>query len=174
MKRALLVGGCIAAMWTMTLPAGAGPSDLFEAQYEGRVERDPSTWLGFEVIRRDGGRKVGSIAALLAYNCDSGESGRAYARVRGKLPVDSEGRFSGKLEGDQVKARGAGSSATYELAGRLGSRGRARGTIDGVLRFRAMTRGGGFVRCYSGGLSWRAKRGADSDPIFSRDARGLR
>lgn len=174
MKRALLVGSCVAWMWTAALPAGAGPSDPFEAQYEGRVERDPSTWLGFEVIRRDGERRVGGVAGFLPYNCDNGEAGRAYARVRGKVPVDGEGRFEGKLEGDQAKARGAGDSVTYELAGRLGSRGRARGTIDSVLRFPVMTRGGASVRCYSGELNWRAKRGADADPVFARDAMELR
>lgn len=167
MKRALLVGICVVGVSAMTVPAEAGPSDLFEAQYEGRVERDPGTWLGFDVIRRDGARKVGRIAGLLRYNCDSGEGGVAYARVRGKLRVNGEGRFSGKLEGDQVKARGAGDSVTYDMTGRLRDGGGARGTIDSVLRFTSMRRGGESVRCYTGELSWRAERGAETDPIFA-------
>ena len=175
MKRALVAGICIVGTWLVALPAGAGTSDLFDAQYEGRVERDPSTWLGFEVIRRDGARKVGRVAGLLPYNCDHGEAGRAYARVRGKLPVNGEGRFSGKLEGNQFKARGAGDSVVYDLAGRLGAGGRARGTIDSVLRFLVMRHGGDSVRCYTGELSWRARRGANTDPAFSaRDERELR
>ena len=168
--RALLVGICVAGISASAVPATAGPTDLFEAQYEGRVERDPSTWLGFDVVRRDGVRKVARVGALLRYSCDNGDGGAAYGRARSKLRVGSEGRFSGRLEADQVEARGTDNSVTYDIAGRLREGGGARGTIDAVLRFTSAMRGGEAVRCYTGELSWRAERGAETDPFSGRDA----
>jgi hypothetical protein len=172
--RALLVGVCVAGISATAVPATAGPTDLFEAQYEGRAERDPSTWLGFDVIRRDGVRKVARVGALLRYSCDNGDGGSAYGRASSRLRVGDEGRFSGKLEADQVKTRGPGNSVTYDIAGRLREGGGARGTIDAVLRFTSASPRGEPVRCYTGGLSWRAERGADTDPFSRRGSTELR
>jgi len=169
MRRGLLLGLCIAAAWAIVAPAHAGPKDPFAAAYEGRVERDRTTWLGFDVIRDDGRRKVARVAAYVPYNCDDGAAAHGYGRVNGRLTVGPGGRFAGTLEGDGVIARGADDRLTYALRGRLGAGGRARGTIDAVVRFRSKARGGGFTRCYTGVLDWRARRGADTDPL-SRQA----
>jgi hypothetical protein len=155
----------IVAGLAMAVPASAGPPpDLFDNQYQGKAERDPQTYVGFVVIRRNGKSKVGRVTGLLPFNCVDGISGRVYARARGKLPVDDGGRFSGKVVADNFLARGADQEVTYEFAGRLGKRGRARGTIDGVLTFQP-TRGLETVRCYTGELDWRARRGADAGPV---------
>ena len=165
MKRALTVGMSLAALCAAGLPAQAGMADPFEAQYEGHVERDRTTWFGFDVIRRDGKRKVARVKGSLPYNCDDGDGGRGYGVVRGRLTVGERGRFGGKLEGDRVVARGADDRLAYDLEGRLGSAGRARGTVDAVVTFTSAGRRGTRVRCYTGELDWRARRGADADPV---------
>jgi hypothetical protein len=165
MKRVLMVGICCAAACGATVSAWAGPKDLFDAQYQGKAERDPASYVGFDVVRGGGKRKVARVAAVLPYHCLDGASGRAFARVRGKLPIDDAGEFAGTLRGDEFLARGGDTSVTYRFDGRLRRRGKARGTIDGELRFPSMMRGGGTVRCYTGGLNWRTKRGADAAPV---------
>lgn len=168
-----LTGGRIAAALaaaavglTLAIPAQAGPK-FSDNAYEGRAERDPYTYFGFDVVTRDGKKRVANVTARLAYSCAGGSGGRATARARGKLPID-DGHFAGKLSvpEDQipVRARGVTGSMTYDVAGELRPRGRARGTIDAVIRFSAAPRGGGS-RCYSGKLDWRAKRGAEVEPI---------
>lgn len=167
MRRVLIAGICLAAACAVGVPAQAGPVDPFEGQYEGRAERDPSTWIGFDVIRRDGKRKVTRVEGYLPYHCDDGDGAHGYGVVRGKLAVRERGRFAGKLMGDEVLARGADDRLTYDIAGRLRGGGRARGTIDAVVTFIGMS---GRVRCYTGELDWRAQRGADADPVL-REAR---
>jgi hypothetical protein len=149
----------------VALPANAGPPDLFDNGYQGKAERDPQNYFGFDVTRRNGERKVGRVTGLLPFNCDDGFSGRAYARARGKLAVGDDGRFSGKVVADEFLARGADQKITYKVAGRLGKRGRARGTVDAVLSFQQKMRGANSIRCYTGGLDWRARRGADAAPV---------
>ena len=144
------------------IPATAG-MEAFENDYEGRAERDPGTYFGFDLVREDGKRKVAKVTALLAYSCDSGSGGRGLARARGKLAVKASGRFAGRLsvpENQVPVRRGEARSLTYDVTGRLRRRGRARGTIDAVLLFVGAPRGGS-TRCYSGRVDWRARRGAE-------------
>lgn len=152
----------------LAIPAQAG-FKFSDNAYEGRVERDPYTYFGFDVVTRDGKKKVANVTARLAYHCSGGGGGRATARARGKLPIEG-GHFDGRLSvpEDQipVRARGATGSMTYDVAGELRPRGRARGTIDAVIRFSAAARRGGS-RCYSGKVEWRAKRGAEVEPVLA-------
>lgn len=149
------------------IPASAGMFD-YTNDYEGLVERDPGTYLGFDIVKRNGAKKVARVTARLAYTCDNGDGGRVTARARGKLPVEGS-RFAGKLSvpPDQIpaRARGGETSMTYAIAGELRRRGRARGTIDAEFRFAGVPRGSGATRCYSGKVDWRARRGADVEPI---------
>jgi hypothetical protein len=153
------------------LPASAGPDPLHENDYEGKVERDPFTYLGFDVVQQGGGKRIARFTAHLAYNCSNGSGGRATARARGKLKV-RDGAFAGKLsvreEDIPVRATGARRGAplemTYDVSGELRRGGRARGRVDGVIRFEGAPRGTDPFRCYSGRVDWRAERGADTGP----------
>ena len=152
------------------VPAGAGMFS-YTNDYEGLVERDRGTYFGFDVVRRGEATKVARVTARLAYTCTSGSGGRASARARGKLRI-TDGTFAGTLEvpPDQipVRARGGPGTMTYAVAGELRRRGRARGTIDAVIRFSEAPRGGPGLRCYSGKVDWRARRGADVEPVFPK------
>ena len=152
----------------LAIPAQAGPK-FSDNAYEGRVERDPFTYFGFDVVTGGGQKKVAHVTARLAYSCAGGSGGRATARARGKLPIE-DGAFAGRLSVPEnqipIRARG-GSSMTYDVAGQLRRRGRARGTIDAVIRFVGAPRRGGVTRCYSGKVDWRAKRGAEVEPLIA-------
>ena len=155
----------------LAVPAAAGPPDIFENRYEGRVERDPTTYFGFDVVKKQGKKKVARVTALLRYNCVNGTGGDAAARARGKLRV-RDGRFQGTVNGQPLPFRaphsrlGPPSSARieYRVQGELRKRGKAKGKIDATLRFTPTMRGDGQVRCYSGKLDWKAKRGAETTP----------
>ena len=92
LKGAAIAAVCAAAVvLPVAIPAHAGKGP-FDNEYEGRVERDPGTYFGFDLVRDDGKRKVAKVTALLAYSCDSGNGGRALARARGRLGVKPSGR----------------------------------------------------------------------------------
>jgi hypothetical protein len=167
-RRAVAVAAVLAA--GLAVPAAAGPPDIFENQYEGRVERTPGTYFGFDVVKKQGKKKVAKITALLRYNCVNGDGGDAAARARGKLRV-KDGRFRGAVSGQPLPFRaphrlGPPSSAriSYQVQGEVRKRGKAKGKIDATLRFTPTMRGDGQVRCYSGKLDWKAKRGAETTP----------
>lgn len=152
----------------LAIPAQAGLK-FSDNQYEGRVERDPLTYFGFDVVRQDGRKKVADVTARLSYQCTGGSGGRATARARGKLAIE-DGAFAGRLSvpEDQIPTRARGSSSmTYDVTGQLRRRGRARGTIDAVIRFASAPRRRGGGRCYSGKVDWRARRGAEVEPVIA-------
>lgn len=155
----------------LAVPASAGTPGIFNNKYEGRVERAPNTYFGFDVTKQQGVTKVKKVTALVHYNCDNGDGGMAAARVKGRLRVKN-GRFAGTLSARLGPVRASlarqgpsGSSRfRYRVKGELLGNGRAKGTIDATLRFNQAApppRGGGTVRCYSGKLDWKARRGAN-------------
>lgn len=167
MKRKYLFAAVTLVVTSMAVPAGAG--SLFENQWEGRAERDPQTYLGFDVIRGGGGKNVARVTAYLGYHCVNGDHFRVYGQLPGRLAVERR-RFAGTLRGEFASprlARGAIDSIRYRVRGRFLRSGRARGRIDAELTFVPAApppRGDTRVRCYSGDLDWRARRGGDVSP----------
>ncbi len=143
--------------------AGTGPLDN---EFEGRVEGDRTTYFGFNVKGVGDNRKVAKVKAHLRYTCTDGEAGAASARVKGKLRVEDD-RFAGTLRrrANFGASRGGPGTIKYRIRGKLTSNRKAKGRVDAELRFRAPEmRGVPFVRCYTGEVDWKAKRGADVEP----------
>jgi hypothetical protein len=170
-RRGMCAGVAVTfAALALALPASAGIEDIFENGYEGKVERDPATYLGFDVVKENGKKKVTKVTARLGYNCTSGGSGYGSARAAGRLKVKG-GSFAGKVRvpSEDIPVRAAGArrgselAMTYDIRGDLLRGGRARGRIDAEIRFGA-ARGDAADRCYSGRVDWRAERGAEGDP----------
>ncbi len=164
-RRAAAAAALIGLALAATAAAGP-PGTVFDNRYEGRVERTPNTYLGFDVVK-GGVKKIARVSALLHYNCSNGDGGDAAGRVRGKLRVE-DGAFAGTLRGNPLPFRAASfrgpapSRIKYRVRGTLLKKGKARGTIDATLTFTPTLRGGERVRCYTGELDWRARRGADA------------
>lgn len=168
----LVAGACLAAPASAGIALPAFP----ENEFEGLAERDPYTYVGFDVAKKRDEKKVAKVTAHLAYACDSGETGRALDRVNGKLSIDEDGEFAGTLRGttDPTTMRstlrgGNPRNVKYRLKGKLKSKKKAKGTIDAQLRFTpgppVSVRGEAEpVRCYTGALDWKAKRGAEVEP----------
>jgi hypothetical protein len=157
------------AVLVFVVSANAGPpGSIVDNQYEGRVERTPNTYLGFDVVGNGGRKRVAKVTALVRYNCVGGGGGMALGRVNGRLRIEG-GRFAGTLRGRPELARAShrlGPPSTsrikYGVQGELRSRRRARGKIDATLSFvPTKMRGSNRVRCYSGKLDWKARRGAN-------------
>jgi hypothetical protein len=145
--------------------AGFGPANL-DNDFEGRVEGDITTYFGFDVVKKQGKKKVAKVTALLRYACTDGDGGNASARVKGKLPVKDD-RFAGTLRrtADFVARGGSPGRIKYGVRGKFTSKRKAKGTVDAEIRFRAeKMRGFEIVRCYSGEVNWKARRGADVEP----------
>ncbi|CAN5583942.1 hypothetical protein BH10ACT11_BH10ACT11_17200 [soil metagenome] len=152
-----------AAMLASLARAAGGPPDN---QYEGRLEKDSATYFGFDLSKSGGKTKVTKVKVGVIYHCRSGEGGFLLGKSRGSLPVRSNDTFSGKLKVRFARStRGSDgfSHATYAVHGKLGKKGKAAGTFEGELDFTPviMARGIRQDHCYTGGLDWKAKRGAD-------------
>jgi hypothetical protein len=166
-------GGTVLLAGALAASAIAGPG-LPDNQYEGRAEGDSSTYVGFDVVKNDGQRKVKAVSAFLTYQCQGGGGGEAFIRARGRIKVNEDGRFRGTVRSDEVPTRGAlarrgAEETTYLFKGRLKQGGKARGRIDANITFSGppIRRGTPGQRCYTGELDWRAKRGAEVEPVFA-------
>jgi hypothetical protein len=156
----LVLAATALAAFSFACVAQAG--SLAENQYEGRIEKTQATYFGFD-IKKDGGvRRVAKVAAYVPYHCrGNGESARLYGEAKGSLRVNQDGTFSGKLDVTDVLLRGTSIRGTYEIDGELGKAGKAKGRIDARLASHDTKRGLSGLKCYSGGLDWKAKRGAE-------------
>jgi hypothetical protein len=169
MRRHLWISSVALGALALAVPANAGfgPAQL-DNDFEGRVEKDGTTYFGFDLKSKRGEQKVAKVTARVRYSCTDGGSGPASARVKGKLAVNGD-RFAGTLQrtADFGKARGDNpGKIKYDVRGRFATKRKAKGTIDAEIRFRSPPmRGGQRVRCYSGVVDWKAKRGANVAPI---------
>jgi hypothetical protein len=160
MRRLLWFSAAVAGLTIATPALGGFTSGPFNNDFEGRVERDATSYFGFDV-------KVARVTALLKYACTNGEGGGAAARVRGKLPVEDD-RFAGTLRrtADFITRGGNPGTIKYRVRGEFQSRRKAKGTVDAEIRFREGTpRGGQRVRCYTGVVQWKARRGVNVEPV---------
>ncbi len=139
-----------------------------ERDYTGRAEKDPNTFIGFDLAKKHGKTRVAHFLATLPYTCagESGGGGSAAATAKGSLVVKDDRTFSGKLKTGNFQTRGnvqrglGPTRGDYRIEGKLGKHGKAAGTIAGELFFNQTMRGGQQqqVRCYTGGLDWKAKK----------------
>lgn len=166
MRRLLWFSAAVAGLAIATPALGGFTAGPFNNDFEGRVEGDVGTYFGFDVKRQRGEVKVAKVTARLNYDCTNGKGGGAAARVRGKLPVEDD-RFAGTLRrtADFVTRGGSPGKIKYRVRGKFQSRRKAKGTVDAEIRFLEGTpRGGQRVRCYTGVVQWKARRGANLEP----------
>ena len=128
----------------------AGPTPAPEPEYGGRIERDPNAFFGFDVVNRNGHRVVTNMFVInIPTACfDPGDDRRQTGPLEGSLRVRGGGRFRGTRT-NEFRPRGTiATGLKYTVRGRLdGSR--AKGTIN--IRIEGSN-------CYTGTLSWRAKK----------------
>jgi hypothetical protein len=159
MKR--LVAGLVIAV-VLAIPAVVVAGVLFppDNDFQGRIEGDPNTYLGFDKAHH----KVGNFAMALPLNCYSGDRGIAQTtldkrfRLQRVFPPHSGlpkalRRLrvffgAGPVETDTA---GSGSATVFGL---LSPHRRPQGEVD------VTTHGESFGKCYSGRLDWNVRRGA--------------
>jgi hypothetical protein len=162
MKRVVLVLCLLAAM---AIPAAALAGLVFppDNDYQGRLEGDPNTYVGFDVHKRHGKlNRVSGIATAIPVTCYSRDTGIIDVRLRGSvkverlLPIPRGPRSLRRLKLFEARGRvntwaGLG---TVEVLGVLRPHGRSAGEIS------IHTHQHNLGRCYSGYLEWHARRGA--------------
>lgn len=159
MRRIVATVVSIAAAGALASPASAGTFP--DHQFEGRIQGDRSTYIGFDVKRANGASRVRRIFAVIPAWCHARYGGRARVRVEGSIKV-RDGRFRGTLRSDFE-----GSPFRFKIRGRLhGKTASGRLSTRGVYEDAGTTRGGEPTICYTGVLRWRAKRGAEADPVI--------
>lgn len=162
MRRRTKLALATAALAAFSFACVAQAGSLAENQYEGRVEKTQATYFGFD-IKRDGAvKRVAKVAAYMPYHCrGESESARLYGEAKGSLRVKRNGSFSGKLDVKDVLLRGTSIGGTYEIDGKLGKAGKAKGRIDAHIASHDTKRRISGLKCYSGGLDWKARKGAE-------------
>jgi hypothetical protein len=162
MKRVVLVLCLVAAM---VVPAVALAGLVFppDNDYQGRLEGDPNTYIGFDVHKRHGRlNRVSGISTAIPVTCYSRDTGIIDVRLPGSvkverlLPIRGGPRSLRRLKLFEAEGRvntwaGLG---TLEVVGLLRPHGRSAGAIS------IHTHHANLGRCYSGYLEWKAQRGA--------------
>ena len=158
----------------LAAPASAGIAN----DYQGRAEKDKSTFVGFDVARKNGVKRVSEVTGILHYHCSaSGTDPTFGVRSQGSLKVKGN-RFGGTLKIPIKQRGGLPTSAKFIIHGKLGKKGKASGVIESIVIFpdsqRRGIEGPPEGRCYTGGLSYRVKKGAEvSPPPFRPGTRSL-
>ncbi|CAN5583766.1 hypothetical protein BH10ACT11_BH10ACT11_17180 [soil metagenome] len=156
LRRRLIAALTAGAVLALTASASAGGPDN---DYQGRAEHDRGTYVGFDLTKKNGKTKISHVVAVLPYHCP-GEGPTFATGTGGSLRVDSHKHFKGTLK-VPLNMRGVDpKSAHIELSGKLGKHGKATGIIQGVVVFVDQARGTGG-RCYTGGLTYSVKKGAN-------------
>jgi hypothetical protein len=190
MKR-LVLFLCICAALAVPAIALARPFPP-DSHFQGRVDGDPNTYFGFGTTDSKKHKKVRHVAVALPTNCFNGDQGIVEMRLHQSFDVhtlrgivaivSSSGSGSAKLQKARAKVdtgkahrshlvrigtiklffgevdiktpQGKGEAYVY---GEIGRHGRTRGYIQ------MKTHSNRTGKCYSGGLEWRAHRGAHVD-----------
>lgn len=165
MKRSL--AAVVAAATFVVLTGTASGGTLPENQYEGRIQADPNTYIGFDIKKANGVRRVRKIRAVVPAHCHAGFGGHAYTKVSGSLNVKKNGRFKGALSSDFE-----GSPFRFRISGRVrGKNASGKLSTRGVYEEPAAARGSETTICYTGVLRWRARRGAEVNLPLKRGVR---
>jgi len=154
-------GICICLVGVLAIPGIAAGGAVFppDNAYQGRIEGDPNTYFGFDIVHQNGKRKVTQVALQPPHSCYSGNHGYDPVVIPGSFTV-RHGRFHGTRQGTYTELYSPSPPpATFKLSGKLLRHGKARGTVG----FRAFPVGPGDT-CYSGTLAWKANRGATVVP----------
>lgn len=188
MKRLVLIS-CICAALAVPAIALARPFPP-DSHFQGRVDGDPNTYFGFGTTDSKNHKRVRHVAVALPTNCFNGDQGIVEMRLHRSFKVlrlrvliaHTSGSGSAKLdkarakvdrgkagrarlirigaiklfagEADITTPQGDGEAYLY---GEIGRHGSARGYIQ------MKTHSNRTGKCYSGGLEWRAHRGAHVD-----------
>jgi hypothetical protein len=163
MKRTLIVLALAGAL-VMSFAATAWAGSFSDADYQGRAEKDPGTFVGFDLDKQQGVTKLTHLETILKNQCTDGEGGQFFSDGKGSIRVRDDNTFSGTLRGQFVNRGGPVSNYKFKLSGKLQKHGKAKGKISSSFDFIAMRRGGSD-RCYTGTLDWKAERGAIVNPV---------
>jgi hypothetical protein len=153
-KKRIYAGALAACLAVPAVAFGGGV--VSDPDYGGKVEGDPNTYFGFDVVKRNGVKRIKRMFVVnIPFGCpDAEQDGRQTGDLEGAIKVRADGRFAKTRSYNFGDMRGNATGIKYTVRGRL--RGdRARGTFNIRLR------GSG---CYSGTLRFRAKKPAPEAP----------
>lgn len=147
----------LAGIW---FAASASAGTGFNPDYGGHIESDPAAYFGFEVNKTGGERKFQQgffYGENISCTIQSYDGRLGIRTVNRSLRIDGKGRFSGTGEGQVPQNRG-GSPRTYKvkIKGRIKGR-KASGSLK-------LTQKGAGNHCYTGVLTWKARRPAAPPP----------
>jgi hypothetical protein len=170
-KKTLIAVVLTSALILAIAASAWGRGSFSDNQYQGHAERDPGTFVGFDLEKHDGKTKVTRVQALLRFNCVGSSGGQGLVAGKGSLPVKSNGSFSGSLRGKFMGGRGVPPpTSTLKISGKLQKHGKAKGKIASTIQFQSQMRGGPS-HCYTGEVDWKAKKGAVVNPVFEARSR---
>lgn len=151
MVRRTLIGLSLCAVLVMSAVAVAVAGS--SPEYGGRIEKDPNTFLGFDLTGKAHNQTVkhGSANQVNVACTLDGFSGRL-GTIKIKAAKVTNGKFSGKGSGSLLQMRAVGFPETYayKIKGKIKGK-NASGTIS-------VTAKGQGNRCYSGILKWKATK----------------
>jgi hypothetical protein len=153
-----LAVGAVAAV-VLAVPATAVAGVFGDGEYGGKVDRDPSQFISFDVVRDDGKRYVTHIELVAAeLTCaDSAGDGPQSGSLEGRFKI-KHGEFEGSRRYDFSRSRRGSGGLSYSIEGEFVRERKVRG------EYRLRLRGGVFDPCVTGKLPFVARKPAPEPP----------
>jgi hypothetical protein len=167
LRRALIFAALMSAGALAFAAPALGGGNFSNNDFQGHIQKDPGTFMGFDL--ESGGSKVTHVTAAVKVQCTDGETGKILMKGKDSLNVGGNGSFSGKMGTKKLQNPGSDvplSGGRLEVSGKV-SNGQAKGKVGGSFDF-LLQRARGVaqkVNCYSGLVSWKAKKGAHVTPV---------
>ena len=145
MRRTMTIAGALALAAALAAPAMGGDGD---DQFEGFIEKDPGTYLGLNIDRKNGKRFIVDGFGAGPYTCVDGNQGYTLFGTGKRVRIRDNNRFSVTQRGITL-----GGPVTLKFSGKVNGR-----VIKGAVGWRLTTEPGPDDDCYTGQLAYKVSR----------------
>jgi hypothetical protein len=147
MKRIAAVAVAVAVL-VPAVYAFAGP--VPENQFEGRIERDPNTYMGLDIVRQNGKKFIAHGLGYGPYTCIGGSQGFVTFTTGKRIKISDGGRFRAVQNTSLANGKAIG---TLRISGRVNRR-----VIKGSAGWRLEDEPGPGDDCYTGQLAYKVSK----------------
>jgi hypothetical protein len=145
MRRLMLGAVTLACATGLAAPAIAGDDD----QFEGLIERDDNTYLGLNILKKNGKKFIVDGLGVSPYTCIGGDQGYVPFGTGKRIRINDRGRFKASQQGPTF-----GGPIDLKISGKVNGR-----VIRGSVGWRLTEETPDpSDDCYTGQLAYRVSR----------------
>ena len=158
-SRKVTRAAAVAAATAVLVPAAGALAGVgIDRQFEGRIEQDPTTYMGLDVVKQGDKKFVANGLGYGVYYCAYDNQGYTSFSIFRRIRVAEDGTFSGKQPG--FVDRGGAPNVQVRIAGKVRKR-----IIKGTVGWRFNgEKPGPEDDCYTGRQAFRVSKDTEIDP----------